>query len=150
MAFDTSDYELREKLATGCRVLAMEGHDDLIWGHMSVRDPNNPNQGFVPSRWDKKNPNWDGQDTTKQYLTDANGKRIKEPVGQIMGVFDTIRYTVTTPTEVGKLWKYLIYREPYAPLGSTDMSVWVRKDVVSLYHGLEDLPGVPNYDYISK
>ena len=47
MAFDTSDYELREKLATGCRVLAMEGHDDVIWGHMSVRDPNNPSQFWM-------------------------------------------------------------------------------------------------------
>ncbi len=44
MSFDTSDYELREKLALGCRVLAMEGHADVIWGHMSVRDPQNPDQ----------------------------------------------------------------------------------------------------------
>ena len=39
MAFDTTDYELRAKLAQGCRILAMEGHGDVIWGHMSVRDP---------------------------------------------------------------------------------------------------------------
>lgn len=47
MAFDRSDYELRAKLALGCRILAMEGHDDAIWGHMSVRDPNNPNQLWI-------------------------------------------------------------------------------------------------------
>jgi L-ribulose-5-phosphate 4-epimerase len=47
MAFDSSDYELREKLALGCRILAMEGHADVIWGHMSVRDPNNPNQFWM-------------------------------------------------------------------------------------------------------
>ena len=27
-----------------------------------------------------------------------------------------------------------MYREPYAPLGSTDMSLWVRNDVSALYH----------------
>ena len=43
MSFDRSDYELRAKLALGCRILAMMGHDDAIWGHMSVRDPNDPN-----------------------------------------------------------------------------------------------------------
>jgi L-fuculose-phosphate aldolase len=40
MAFDSSDYELRATLALGCRILAMEGHGDVIWGHMTVRDPN--------------------------------------------------------------------------------------------------------------
>ncbi len=47
MAFDRSDYELRVKLALGCRILAMEGHSDFIWGHMSVRDPNNPDQFWM-------------------------------------------------------------------------------------------------------
>jgi predicted membrane-bound mannosyltransferase len=89
-------------------------------------DPNNLNQGFVPSRWDQN------------------------PISQVMGALDTIRYTITTPEQTGKLWKYLIYREPYAPLGSTDMSLWVRKDVAALYHGLKDLQGVPDYDYMSR
>jgi L-fuculose-phosphate aldolase len=31
--------ELRRDVARGCRVLAAEGHDDLIWGHVSARDP---------------------------------------------------------------------------------------------------------------
>ena len=47
MAFDHSDYELRAKLALGCRILAMEGHSDFIWGHMSVRDPNHPEQFWM-------------------------------------------------------------------------------------------------------
>ncbi len=33
------DLSLRTTLATGCRILAMEGHGDLVWGHMSVRQP---------------------------------------------------------------------------------------------------------------
>jgi L-fuculose-phosphate aldolase len=42
MAFDTSDHDLRAKLAQGCRILAMEGHADVIWGHLSVRDERDP------------------------------------------------------------------------------------------------------------
>jgi L-fuculose-phosphate aldolase len=47
MAFDSSDYEMRAKLAVGCRILAMEGHSDVIWGHMSVRDPNDPSRFWM-------------------------------------------------------------------------------------------------------
>ncbi len=47
MAFDSSDYELRAKLAQGCRILAMEGHGDVIWGHMSLRDPYNAGQFWM-------------------------------------------------------------------------------------------------------
>ena len=36
------DLTLRSTLATGCRILAMEGHGDLVWGHMSVRQPGTP------------------------------------------------------------------------------------------------------------
>lgn len=35
----SGDDELRVVLATGCRILAMEGHGDLVWGHMSARQP---------------------------------------------------------------------------------------------------------------
>jgi ribulose-5-phosphate 4-epimerase/fuculose-1-phosphate aldolase len=31
--------ELRDLVALGCRALAREGHGDLIWGHVSARDP---------------------------------------------------------------------------------------------------------------
>lgn len=31
--------ELRAHVALGCRVLADNGHDDFVWGHASVRDP---------------------------------------------------------------------------------------------------------------
>lgn len=30
---------LRELVATGCRVLGDAGHGDLVWGHVSARDP---------------------------------------------------------------------------------------------------------------
>jgi ribulose-5-phosphate 4-epimerase/fuculose-1-phosphate aldolase len=36
---DTSIDELLVRLARSCRILAMEGHDDLTLGHLSVRDP---------------------------------------------------------------------------------------------------------------
>jgi ribulose-5-phosphate 4-epimerase/fuculose-1-phosphate aldolase len=31
--------DLRRSVALGCRVLAREGHGDLVWGHVSGRDP---------------------------------------------------------------------------------------------------------------
>lgn len=31
--------DCRNDVATGCRVLAAHGHGDLIWGHVSARDP---------------------------------------------------------------------------------------------------------------
>jgi L-ribulose-5-phosphate 4-epimerase len=31
--------QLRGEVATGCRILAGEGHDDFVWGHVSARDP---------------------------------------------------------------------------------------------------------------
>jgi len=31
--------DLRRSIALGCGVLAMEGHGDLVWGHVSARDP---------------------------------------------------------------------------------------------------------------
>lgn len=31
--------QVREQVATGCGVLAAEGHGDLVWGHLSARDP---------------------------------------------------------------------------------------------------------------
>jgi L-ribulose-5-phosphate 4-epimerase len=30
---------LRELVALGCRILAANGHDDYVWGHVSARDP---------------------------------------------------------------------------------------------------------------
>ena len=30
---------LREDVALGCRILAAEGQDDFVWGHVSARDP---------------------------------------------------------------------------------------------------------------
>lgn len=31
--------EVRRSIALGCRVLARQGHGDLVWGHVSARDP---------------------------------------------------------------------------------------------------------------
>ena len=36
--FDASQ-SLREKLATACRILGTEGHNDIVYGHMSARIP---------------------------------------------------------------------------------------------------------------
>ena len=31
--------ELRDEVALGCRILALEDQGDFIWGHVSARDP---------------------------------------------------------------------------------------------------------------
>jgi L-fuculose-phosphate aldolase len=35
---------LKEKLVQGCRILAMEGQGDFIWGHVTVRYPDRPDR----------------------------------------------------------------------------------------------------------
>ncbi len=44
------DDALRTILATGCRILAMEGHGDLIWGHLSARQPGSDRFWMKPAR----------------------------------------------------------------------------------------------------
>ncbi|MDQ2808918.1 MAG: TIGR03663 family protein [Chloroflexota bacterium] len=101
---------------------------------------------LIPNTWDKVDPaKPTKEDGSPNYALDDKGKQIKEPVGQIKGALDTILYTLRTPSEQGKLWKYLIYRQPYASLGSTDMAVFVRKDLVDRYNYLASL-NLPNYD----
>jgi len=36
--------ELKQKLVHGCRILAMEGQGDFIWGHVTVRYPDRPDR----------------------------------------------------------------------------------------------------------
>jgi len=38
-ALDEQIIALRRQVALGCRVLAMAGHGDLVWGHVAGRDP---------------------------------------------------------------------------------------------------------------
>jgi L-fuculose-phosphate aldolase len=49
--FDQSDLDLRELLAVGCRILSMEGHNDFIWGHMSLRDPRQPDTFWMKAAY---------------------------------------------------------------------------------------------------
>ena len=35
----TSAEDTRELVALGCRILAANGHEDYVWGHVSARDP---------------------------------------------------------------------------------------------------------------
>ena len=108
--------------------------------------PEDTYRAFIPNTWDKLDPAKPTKDDgSPNYALDAAGKQIKEPIGQIKGAVDTILYTLRTPSEQGKLWKYLIYRQPYASLGSTDMAVFVRKDLVDRYNYLASLK-LPNYD----
>jgi ribulose-5-phosphate 4-epimerase/fuculose-1-phosphate aldolase len=43
--------EIAELVATASRVLAANGHDDLIWGHASVRDPDGRGAWLKTAEW---------------------------------------------------------------------------------------------------
>ena len=43
--------QLRQDVATSCRVLAAAGQDDLIWGHSSARDPQGRGVWLKSAEW---------------------------------------------------------------------------------------------------
>lgn len=43
--------EVRELVATASRVLAAQGHADLVWGHASVRDPGSGGAWLKSAEW---------------------------------------------------------------------------------------------------
>lgn len=43
--------ELRAQLALGCRILGFEGQGDLVWGHVSARDPDGRGIWMKASTW---------------------------------------------------------------------------------------------------
>lgn len=43
--------DVRETVATSSRILAAAGHDDLIWGHSSVRDPDGKGVWIKSAEW---------------------------------------------------------------------------------------------------
>src|SRR5690606_17708835 len=43
--------DMRELVATASRILAGTGHDDLIWGHASVRDPDGRGVWIKSAEW---------------------------------------------------------------------------------------------------
>lgn len=43
--------EIAEQVALASRVLAANGHDDLIWGHVSVRDPDGGGAWLKTAEW---------------------------------------------------------------------------------------------------
>lgn len=43
--------ELREQVAAGCRVLGAEDQGDLVWGHVSARDPDGRGAWMKASTW---------------------------------------------------------------------------------------------------
>ncbi|MDR7484908.1 MAG: class II aldolase/adducin family protein [Armatimonadota bacterium] len=45
------DDDLRQRVATASQVLAMEDHGDLVWGHVSVRDPQGRGVWMKAATW---------------------------------------------------------------------------------------------------
>ncbi|HKP53406.1 MAG TPA: glycosyltransferase family 39 protein [Chloroflexia bacterium] len=59
------------------------------------------------------------------------------PTEQVGEAIHTVSITVTEPKLQSTLWKYLIFRETPQPLGSTDMTLYLRRDIAQLYHRLQ-------------
>jgi predicted membrane-bound mannosyltransferase len=70
----------------------------------------------------------------QQFLPTTKQGSATEQVGEAV---HTISITVTEPKLQSTLWKYLIFREPPQPLGSTDMTLYLRRDIAQLYHRLQ-------------
>ncbi|WP_166397691.1 class II aldolase/adducin family protein [Rubrobacter marinus] len=42
-----AETNVREALAYGCKILALEGQGDIIWGHVTLRTPENPEKLYM-------------------------------------------------------------------------------------------------------
>jgi ribulose-5-phosphate 4-epimerase/fuculose-1-phosphate aldolase len=60
--------DLREEVALGCRVLGKEDQGDLIWGHVSSRDPEGRGAWMKAATW-----GFEEIDEDKVILVDADG-----------------------------------------------------------------------------
>lgn len=60
--------QLREQIALGCRVLASEGHGDLVWGHVSARDPQDRGAWMKAATW-----GFDEVDASRTLLVARDG-----------------------------------------------------------------------------
>ncbi|HUP27668.1 MAG TPA: glycosyltransferase family 39 protein [Chloroflexia bacterium] len=63
---------------------------------------------------------------------------------QIGAALNTTFGTLTHPEMQGTLWKYLMFREPPKPLGSEDMILFVRKDIVQQFNYAQYAPPASN------
>jgi ribulose-5-phosphate 4-epimerase/fuculose-1-phosphate aldolase len=64
----------RELVATASRILAAEGHDDLVWGHVSIRDPHGRGVWLKSAGWGLGEINPD-----RVHLVDAAGTVVDGP-----------------------------------------------------------------------
>lgn len=87
---------------------------------------------WFPEDWYKRDL-IQGQDATTAPFTSQ--------VGAIMG---TTAGTFTNPAMTSTLWKYLMFRQLPTPLGSEDMTVFVRRDQAQLFHYLQYAPPTTN------
>ena len=76
MTADTTS-ELRRRVALACRVLAANGHSDLVWGHASARDPDGRGVWMKASRL-----GFDEIRAADVLLVDRNGRVLEGEGGR--------------------------------------------------------------------
>lgn len=61
---------------------------------------------------------------------------------QIGAAFATIKDTIFDPNRASGMWKYLVFRDLPKPLGSEDMVLALRKDIVQEWHYIQYKPPI--------
>lgn len=87
--------DVREQVGLASRVLAAQGHDDLIWGHASVRDPDGRGVWIKAAEWGL------GEVTPERvHLVDDTG-RVLEGVGARHSEYPIHTEIIAARPEVG-------------------------------------------------
>jgi hypothetical protein len=103
---------------------------------------------WFPEEWYKNDflPNQFQKDANGAIINDAEGKaKMASPLAQAGDFLHSTFNAIGKPEDTAQLWKYLMYREPPKPLGSTDFVLFIRKDVVQQWHNLQNAP-LPSTD----
>ncbi|MEO8286312.1 MAG: glycosyltransferase family 39 protein [Chloroflexota bacterium] len=85
---------------------------------------------------------WFPEELYKSDFLPGQDPKTSPALSQIGGALNTVSLTVTDPSRSSSLWKYLVFRDLPKPLGSEDMVVAIRKDIVQQYHYLQYPPPV--------
>jgi ribulose-5-phosphate 4-epimerase/fuculose-1-phosphate aldolase len=89
--------DLREEVALGCRVLGKEDQGDLIWGHLSARDPDARGAWMKAATW-----GFEEIDKDKVILVDSDGN-VLEGMGRRHAEFPIHTEVMATRPEVNSV-----------------------------------------------
>jgi hypothetical protein len=151
MEWYLGDYKNKKFIGGGAPSTSDYDAPVMFLGYNRLDDPQ-IKASYVPQRYALRwwfPEEWYKNDFLQnQFQKDANGNIVTDPVTgaskelplplQMLDFGRSAFRAVTIPENTAQLWKYLMYREPPKPLGSTDFVLFVRKDVAQLWHNLQN------------